>query len=140
MGARHEQFVKISHPGLYLRQTARALYDILARVISTTYYIVTNKASKELFNTHRIVWTSARRDNVMLGTRYTVRLALVLVVGCCLALGQRIDVDDGATCTYSFAVQSRLCTRDPASKAEVVALYENVGQLRNQIAQMARKI
>ena len=84
-----------------------------------------------------IVWTSPRRDNDMLGIRYTVRPVVAIVVGCCLALGQRIDVDDGATCTYSFAVQSRLCTRDPGSKAEVVALHENVAQLRNQIAQIS---
>ena len=51
-----------------------------------------------------------------------------------------MDVDDGASCTYSFAVQSRLCSPDPGSKAEVVALHENVDQLRNQIAQMAREI
>ena len=76
----------------------------------------------------------------MLGICYTVRLVVVLVVGCCLALGQPIDVDDGASCTYSFAVQSRLCTPDPGSKAAVVALHENVAQLRNQIAQMAREI
>ena len=87
-----------------------------------------------------IVWPSRRRDDDMLGIRYTVRLVVVLVVGCCLALGQRIDVDDGASCTYSFAVQSRLCTPDPGSKAAVVALHENVDQLRNQIAQMAREI
>ena len=76
----------------------------------------------------------------MLGICYTVRLVVVLVVGCCLALGQPIDVHEGASCTYSFAVQSRLCTRDPGSKAEVAALHENVDQLRNQIAQMDREI
>ncbi|KAI0225988.1 hypothetical protein LSAT2_023299 [Lamellibrachia satsuma] len=53
---------------------------------------------------------------------------------------QPIDVDDGASCTYSFAVQSRLCTPDPGSKAAVVALHEHVAQLRNQITQTAREI
>ena len=86
------------------------------------------------------MWTSPRRDNDMLGIRYTVRLVVAIVVGCCLALGKRIDVHDGASCTYNFAVQSRLCTPDPGPKAEVVALHENVVQLRNQIAQLAREI
>ena len=86
------------------------------------------------------MWTSPRRDNDMLGICYTVRLVVAIVVVCCLALGQPIDVDDGASCTYSFAVQSRMCTSDPGSKAEVVALHENVAQLRKQIAQMAREI
>ena len=44
--------VNISHPGLYIWQTTRALCDILARITSTTHYIGTTKAVKELFHTH----------------------------------------------------------------------------------------
>ena len=45
--------VNISHPGLYIRQTTRALCDILARITSKKHYIVTTKAVKELFHTHK---------------------------------------------------------------------------------------
>ena len=72
----------------------------------------------------------------MFGARYTIQLAVVLLASSYFCAGQQT----GASCTYSFAVQSRLCTPDPRSKAEVGVLQEGVAQLRNQVAQMAREI
>ena len=76
----------------------------------------------------------------MFGARCTIKLAVVLLSSCCFCAGQQTNFGDDASCTYSFAVQSRLCTQDPRSKAEVGVIQENVAQLRNQVAQMAREI
>ena len=76
----------------------------------------------------------------MFGARCTIKLAVVLLASCYFCAGQQTNFGDGASCTYSFAVQNRLCSQDPRSKAEVGVIQENVAQLRNQVAQMAREI
>ena len=76
----------------------------------------------------------------MFGARCTITLTVVMLAGCYFCAGQQTNFGDGASCTYTFAVQSRLCTQDPQSKAEVGVIQENVAKLRNQVAQMAREI